>query len=72
MTNLSKKLQASQTELDHLINLYNEEQFEKAASIGEILAKEYPNTQLVFDVLGATYIALGNSDKIIENKSIPS
>ena len=65
MSNLNQKSQPSQAVLDQIIGLYNQGQLEQAASLAESLAKQYPNELILYDILGAAYMGLKNTDKTI-------
>ena len=63
MSNSAKPPQAA---LDQIIGLYNQGQLEQTVALAESLAKQYPNALILYDILGAAYIGLKNTDKTIE------
>ena len=54
-----------QTAVDQTVDLYNQGKLEQTVSLAESLAEQYPNAQILYDILGAAYIGLGNADKTI-------
>ena len=54
-----------QAALDQIIGLYNQGQLKKTVLLAESLSEQYPNTLLVFEILGASYMGLKNADKTI-------
>jgi protein O-GlcNAc transferase len=67
MSNVTKRTTPPPVEVKNLINLYNHKRLLEAAALGEELARKYPKASLVYDVLGAVYMALENLNKAIEN-----
>ena len=58
--NINKNIQnPSQEVIDQLVNLYNQGQFGEVVDQAEALTKQYPTSILIWNILGATYIALG-------------
>ena len=53
--------------MDQIIDLYNQDRSEQTVSLAESLAKQHPNTLILYDILGAAYMGLKNSDKTIES-----
>ena len=67
MSNLIQQSQPLQAEVDQIIGLYNQGQLEQTVSLAESLANQYPNALILYDILGAAYMGLKNSDKTIES-----
>ena len=65
LSNLNQKLQPPQVAIDHVIGLYNHGQLEQTVSLAESLAKQYPKAMILYQILGAAYIGLKNTDKTI-------
>ena len=65
MSNLIQQSQPPQAVLDQIIGLYNQGQLEQTVSLAESLAKQYPNTLILYDILGAAYMGLKNTKKTI-------
>ena len=65
MSNLTQQPQPPQTVLDQIIGLYNQGQLEQTVSLSESLAKQYPNALILYDILGAAYMGLKNTEKTI-------
>ena len=58
--NVNKNIQNPPQEvINQLVNLYNQGQFAVVVDQGEALIKQYPTAILIWNILGATYIALG-------------
>ena len=58
--NVNKNIQnPSQEVIDQLVNLYNQGQFAVVVDQAEALIKQYPTSILIWNILGATYIARG-------------
>ena len=58
--NINKNIQNPPQEvIDQLVNLYNQGQFAVVVDQAEALIKQYPTSILIWNILGATYIALG-------------
>ena len=58
--NINKNIQNPPQEvIDQLVNLYNQGQFGEVVDQAEALTKQYPTSILIWNILGATYIALG-------------
>ena len=62
---LSNLLQVPQSAIDQIIGLYNQGQLEQTVSLAENLAKKYPSALILYDILGAAYIGLGNANEAI-------
>ena len=62
----------SQEAIDHLVNLYNQGQFSSVVEQAQALTEEYPNTFIVWNILGASMAQMEMIDDAIEayNKSI--
>ena len=57
---INKNTQCSPQEVfNRLVNLYNQGQFGEVVDQAEALTKQYPKAILIWNILGATYIALG-------------
>ncbi len=67
MSNLTHESQPAQTAVDQIIDLYNKGQLEQTISLAENLAEQYPDTQILYEILGAAYLSLENNNKTIEN-----
>ena len=67
MSSLNQQSQPPQAALDQIIGLYNLGQLEQTVSLAESLAKQYPKALILYDILGAAYIGLTNTQKIIES-----
>ena len=67
MSNSTHQLQAPQGAVDQAISLYNQGKMEQTISLSETLAEHYPDTLILYDILGAAYIAIGNADKTIKS-----
>ena len=65
MSNLTQQSQPPQAVLDQIIGLYNQGQLEQTVSLAESLAKQYPNALILYDILGAAYMGLKNTEKTI-------
>ena len=58
--NVNKNIQNPPQEvINQLVNLYNQGQFAVVVDQGEALIKQYPTAILIWNILGASYIALG-------------
>ena len=58
--NINKNIQNPPQEvIDQLVNLYNQGQFAVVVDQAEALVKQYPTSILIWNILGATYIAWG-------------
>ena len=58
--NINKNIQNPPQEvIDQLVNLYNQGQFAVVVDQAEALVKQYPTSILIWNILGATYIARG-------------
>ena len=58
--NINKNIQNPPQEvIDQLVNLYNQGQFAVVVDQAEALIKQYPTSILIWNILGATYIARG-------------
>ena len=64
---MSNSTQPPQATIDQIIGLYNQGQLEQTVSLGESLATQYPNAIILYDLLGAAYMGLGNADGTIES-----
>jgi tetratricopeptide (TPR) repeat protein/SAM-dependent methyltransferase len=64
---LSNSAKPPQAVLDQIIGLYNQGELEQTVSLAESLAGQYPNTLLLYDILGAAYMGLNDTDKTIES-----
>ena len=62
---MSTSAKPPQAVLDQIIGLYNQGQLEQTVSLSESLTDQYPNTLLLYDILGAAYMGLKNADKTI-------
>ena len=70
---LDKALQsAPQETVDQLVNLYNHGQFSTVIEQAQYLTEQYPNTFIVWNILGASSAQIGKLEEAIEayNKSI--
>ena len=65
MSNPIHQSQPPQATIDQIIGLYNQGQLEQTVSLGESLAKQYPNALILYDILGAAYMGLKNTEKTI-------
>ena len=65
MSNLIQQAQPPQAVLDQVIGLYNQGHLEQTVLLSESLAKQYPNELILYDILGAAYMGLKNTDKTI-------
>ena len=65
MSNSTQQSQPPQAAVDQIIGLYNQGQLEQTVSLAESLAKQYSKALILYDILGAAYIGLGNADKTI-------
>jgi tetratricopeptide (TPR) repeat protein len=65
LSNLTQQPQPTQAEVDQIIGLYNQGQLEKTISLAESLATQYPNALILYDILGAAYMGLKNTEKTI-------
>ena len=65
MSNSTQQSQPPQVALNQIIGLYNQGQLEQTVSLAESLAKQYPNTLILYDILGAAYMGLKNTEKTI-------
>ena len=58
--NVNKNIQNPPQEVfNRLVNLYNQREFGEVVDQAEALTKQYPTSILIWNILGATYIALG-------------
>ncbi|MCP4074255.1 MAG: tetratricopeptide repeat protein, partial [Hyphomicrobiales bacterium] len=55
----------TRNQINSLLSLYNQGQFEKALVQGEELATQYPKALMVFNILGAINAALGELDQAV-------
>ena len=62
---MSNSAKPPQAVLDQIIGLYNQGELEQTVSLAESLAGQYPNTLLLYDILGAAHMGLKNADKTI-------
>ena len=67
MANSTQQSQPPQAELDQIIGLYTQGQLEKTVPLAEGLAKKYPKALILYEILGAAYLGLKNTDKTIES-----
>ena len=63
---------APQETVDQLVNLYNQGQFSAVIEQAQDLTKQYPNTFVVWNILGVSSAQIGKLDEALEayNKSI--
>ena len=52
-------------QIEKLIALYNQGQLQQALTLGEELAKSFPNALMVFNIMGAINAAMGNLDAAV-------
>ena len=64
--NYSKQPEHSEVVTDRLRELYDQGRLKDVISIGENLAERYPNSLVIFEILGAAYLGLGEEEKTIE------
>ena len=64
---MSNSAKPPQAVLDQIIGLYNQGELEQTVSLAKSLAGQYPNTLLLYDILGAAYMGLNDTDKTIES-----
>ena len=62
---MSNSAKPPQAVLDQIIGLYNQGELEQTVSLAKSLAGQYPNTLLLYDILGAAYMGLNDTDKTI-------
>ena len=67
MSNSTHQSQPPQAAVDQIIGLYNQGQLEQTVALAESLAKQYPDALILYDLLGATYMGLGNTKKTVES-----
>ena len=65
MSSLIQQLQPPQAAVEQIIGLYNQGQLEQTVSIAESLATQYPDAIILYDLLGAAYMGLKNTEKTI-------
>ena len=53
---MSNSTQPPQAALDQIIGLYNQGQLEETVSLAESLAEQYPNSLILYEILGATFV----------------
>ena len=56
-----------QAEIDRLISLFNNNRFRAAISLGTTLTEQFPGAVLLYEILGAANMGLGNTDETIIN-----
>ena len=56
-----------QAEIDRLISLFNNNRFRAAVSLGTTLTEQFPGAVLLYEILGAANMGLGNTDETIIN-----
>ncbi len=68
----SKSQEPPQEQLQILVNLYSQGQFQKALSQGSQLLEEFPNSVNLYNIIGASNKGLGNLEEAIEayNKAL--
>ena len=68
----SKSQDPQEDQLQNLINLYSQGQFQKALTQCSQLLKDFPNSINLYDIIGATNIGLGKLEEAIEayNKAL--
>ena len=54
------------TSIEEIIGLYNYGSFRETISLGEHLARQYPGSIEIYEILAAAYMNLENVDKTIE------
>ena len=59
MTDSSHQSRLSQEQLDSVMALYSNGQYEEAINQIKVLNEAYPNVPLLFNLVGASYKALG-------------
>ena len=59
MTNSNHQPKLSKEEIDSVLNLYSNGQYQEAINQIKVLNKAYPNVPLLFNLVGACYKALG-------------
>ncbi len=67
MSNSTQQSQPPQVAVDQIIGLYNQGQLKQTVLLAESLSEQYPNEPILYDILGAAYIGLKNTDKTIES-----
>ncbi len=55
----------TRNQINDLLSLYSQGQLEKALTLGEELASQYPGALMVFNILGAIKTALGELDQAV-------
>jgi hypothetical protein len=71
LSNPTHQSQPPQAEVDQIIGLYNQGQLEQTVSLAESLANQYPNALILYDILGAAYMGLNDTDKTIHSSHTP-
>ncbi len=66
MSNSTVQRKPSQALIDQAISLYNQGRLQQTLSFTERLTKKYSNTIILYEILGATHLGLGNNEKTIE------
>ena len=61
------KITPSKIEIDSIINLFSNGDLEKCLETIAILIKDYPKESLLFNIQGACYAALGQSDNSVKS-----
>ena len=69
MSNSTSQSQPPQADIDRLISLYNQGCLTETVSVGEKLSRKYPLALILFEILGAANLALGNVKKTLINYS---
>ena len=67
MSDSTSQSQPPQADIDRLISLYNQGCLTETVLVGEKLSRKYPLALILFEVLGAANLALGNVKKTLIN-----
>ena len=67
MSKSPSQSQPPQADIDRLIGLYNQGCLAETVLIGKKLARQYPLALILYEILGASNLALGNISKTLKN-----
>ena len=67
MSSSTHQLQAPKGSVDQAISLYKQGEMEHTISLSETLVEHFPDTLILYDILGAAYMAIGNAEKTIKS-----
>jgi tetratricopeptide (TPR) repeat protein len=56
-----------QKSVEKIISLYSHGQFTKAISLAESLARKFSKAPILYEIIGAAYLGLGDADKTIDS-----